>query len=133
MFKNVPENQQDIFAAKVAAAHESLAADHTKPYDHPKTKEDYWATVDEYWPELLQLILTYAPATLDELVGDKKAVAATKLKQERSVKLCEMFNQAWASAPDDGRIHLLPAWNVLCDLCSECHLLFEEEDVTLSA
>ena len=125
MYKNIPENQQEKFAQKVQTVQQDLCQKHG-PYSYPKTKEEYWSIVNEYWPELLQLILTYAPATLDELIGDKKAVVATRLKEEQSLDLCQMFDQAWANAPDSGHIHSLPAWHILCDLCSESYLLYEE-------
>lgn len=125
MYKNIPENLQEAFNNKVKSVQNDLCQKHGA-YSEPKTKEEYWQIVNEYWPELLQLILTYAPATLDELIGNKKAVVATRLKEEQSLGLCDMFNQAWANAPDSGCIHSLPAWHILCDLCSESYLLYEE-------
>jgi hypothetical protein len=45
--------------------------------------------------------------------------------KERSPAIGSIFNNAWFKAPDDGRIHLIPAWHIFCDLCSESYLLHE--------
>lgn len=53
---------------------------------------------------------------LDETVADKDETV-----------LLSMLNQAWWRAPDNGRIHDIEGWDVLCDLCSECDALRDDE------
>jgi hypothetical protein len=46
-----------------------------------------------------------------------------KWAKERNSEIASVFNNAWFNAPDSGRIHLIPAWHIFCDLCSESYLL----------
>ena len=87
-------------------------------YNYPKTKTEWWDTVDEYWTELQKLIMQFTPTILDE---------AKKCKEKRTPNLARVFNTVWAAAPDSPRIHTLPAWQQLCDLCSEENVLYENE------
>lgn len=96
-------------------------------YKYPTTKEEYWAVVDKYWSYLLDIVLRFGPEYVIHNGETKKlAVAATQLKEIRSSELEEYFQKTWASAPDTGHIHAIPAWHILCDLCSESYLLFED-------
>jgi hypothetical protein len=129
-YKNISEHNQDSFHNLVVQAHNDLNKIHA-PYEHPKTKEQYWAIVDEYWPELLNIILMFNSETIEDFknldFGKKTAFVVTQLKQDKNRDLVDWFNATWASAPDDGYIHLIPAWYQLCDLCSESYLLYEEQ------
>lgn len=126
MYKNISEDQQDIFAAKVAAAQ-------PKNYKYPTTYNEYWNTVDEYWLQLLNLFASFLPEFLSNdpsgknpLDIERTHIIAETLRRNKDPLILNLFNATWASAPDDGRIHLLDGWNVLCDLCSEGYLLEEE-------
>ena len=129
-YKNIPENSQQDFANLVVDVHNNLNQIHGS-YKIPSSKEEYWQTVNEYWSELLNIILMFNPEFIEKMnhidFGKKTAVVVTQLKQNKDIELVNWFNAAWASAPDDGRIHLIPAWNQLCDLCSESYLLYEEQ------
>jgi hypothetical protein len=123
MYKNIPEDQQDIFAAKVSAAQPS-------GYKYPTTYNEYWNTVDEYWIQLLKLFASFLPEFLpndpsgkNPLDIERTHIIAETLRRTRNPLILVLFNSTWSCAPDDGRIHLLGGWNVLCDLCSEGYLL----------
>lgn len=124
MYKNIPEDKQSIFTEKVRSNNANLNQNHGKSYKYPTTKQEYWETVNEYWPELLAIILRFAPATADD--GIRTPVALELLKIKEDVDLIGYFNKTWNSAPDDGRIHLISGWNILCDLCSESYLVDQE-------
>mgnify|MGYP000353443099 FL=1 len=85
-----------------------------KAVGYPTTKEEYWAIVDKYWPEIKDILLKFTYLDPDDL--DKWA-------KERNSEIASVFNDAWFNAPDNGRIHLIPAWHIFCDLCSESYLL----------
>jgi hypothetical protein len=124
MYKNIPESQQENFHRRVVQAQ--------KPnYICPTTKEEYWQVVDDYWSNLLNIILMFGPETIVDVDSDsvieKLAVVVNRYKENRDIRLVDIFNKTWASAPDDGRIHLIPAWPILCDLCSESYLVLDEE------
>lgn len=86
-------------------------------YKCPNTKEEYWSTVEMYWKPLKKIVITYVENANNEMLD--------KLLQEKNVDLGSYFQNAWFSAPDRGSIHLIPAWHILCDLCSERSLLYE--------
>lgn len=90
-----------------------------KIYDgYPKTKEEWIATLEKWWDELLCLI--------DKYKENIEAIKQFKDKKDY-VSVVNELNSAWVMAPDDIVIHSNPGWNVLCDLCSESYLLEEEE------
>jgi hypothetical protein len=125
-----PENQNE-FATAVNSVAQETHAKHP-PYSYPANKQEWWATVDEYWAELFEIINRYAPSHIDfpdEFPAGlpiDTGVCVTKLKQEQNSELANILERTWGSAPDEGSIHLNPAWDVLCDLCSESYVLFEE-------
>lgn len=122
-YKNVPDEMQGI-------VHQQARNAIPQDYRYPTTKDEYWQTVDKYWPQLLDILLRFLPNVNSDLnspnFGRKTAVIAEELRSNRNDEIVYLFDSAWASAPDDGRIHVIPCWNILCDLCSESYLLFEE-------
>jgi hypothetical protein len=88
-------------------------------YSYPKDKPSYWAIVDQYWPDLLNIIRQFAPDMVDE--------AQTAKQNQDAWVITDAFNMAWINAPDSPSIHRIPSWHVLCDLCSESYVLFDEE------
>lgn len=122
MYINVPENKQEEFHNQVKLAQAQLSS-----YKYPTTSEEYWWTIDNYWSYLLSIIQQFAPKVI-ELDGDilSIAVASTRLKEKRDVRLINFFHKTWMAAPDDGVIHAIPGWHILCDLCSEDYLAYEE-------
>ena len=86
---------------------------------YPTNKEEYWHIVDQHWPDLINIIFMYAP----EMVN---AAEKARLEQDAWV-ITDAFNMAWGNAPDSPHIHYIPSWHILCDLCSESYVLFDEE------
>lgn len=91
-------------------------------YHYPRTKEEYWNNVDAYWADLYNILARFIePEKLKVLNPDH-------LRLMKDPKLASVFNDAWFNAPDRPSIHSIPAWHVLCDLCSESYVLSEEEN-----
>lgn len=129
----LPEEKQEKIRFKMAeAAKESAHRLAEQKYSYPKTKDEWWAIVDKYWPDLILIAQKYID--LDEAIdldGDMSPNSllfeATEDKDHRDSKLSSFFQIVWESAPDNGSIHGNKSWNVLCDLCSESFLLFEDD------
>jgi hypothetical protein len=105
----VPEQHQVNFHNQVSEAQKDYS-----DYLCPTTKENYWETVDYYWPQIKNIVLMFT--YLDENELDKWV-------EQRDPSIASVFNDAWFNAPDNGKIHLIPAWHIFCDLCSEGYLL----------
>jgi len=125
MYINIPEEAQNRFGSVVKNIQHDLHEQKGKKYEYPKTKEEYWDVVNLYWAELFSIILTFLPEEINIDTLERTEVHVIRLKENKDPTLCRYFNYAWASAPDDGRIHAIPAWHILCDLCSESYLLIE--------
>jgi hypothetical protein len=113
--------------ATVAKNHED---DRYLSYHYPRTKDEWWSNVEKWWPELLALINTYAcrlSNPRDPLASlEPSASELERKKQAKDDSLALIFEEAWCNAPDHGSIHTNKAWDVLCDLCSESHVLNPE-------
>lgn len=81
---------------------------------YPVTISDWWSLVDKNWPKLKMLIAKFDP---------QDVVKAAEFKDYRSKHLASIFEETWHRAPDKPFLHTEPGWSVLCDLCSESHLL----------
>ena len=89
-------------------------------YSYPKTKEEYWDTVDKYWENLYDILYMFLP--IDDVEH------ADHFRLEKNPEITKLFNDAWWAAPDSPSIHSIPSWHVLCDLCSESYLVYEGEE-----
>jgi hypothetical protein len=107
----VPPQYQENFHNRVIEAQKDF-----KDNLYPTTKESYWATVDYHYSHIKTIVLMYTSISSDML---------DVMVKDRNISIIEVFNKAWANAPDTGEIHLLPAWYVFCDLCSESYLILE--------
>lgn len=120
MFIDIPDEFQDSFAMRVAETR-------IKDYVCPTNAEEYWQVVDQYWPLLLDIVLKFCSENNfspdSKYFGKKLAVVLTSMKLNRNNELCNFFQEAWCNAPDNGYIHLIPGWEILCDLCSESYLV----------
>ena len=104
-------------------------------YHYPRTDVEWWTNVKTYWADLFEIFWIYLP--MDEY-GDRDgnvlvnslAEHVTRLKEEQDPELARYFSAAWAAAPDNRSIHSIPSWGVLCDLCSESGVLYDDEVVS---
>ena len=121
--------QEELHRRAVRAAQ---TAARTHPIYHaPTTKADYWQLVDEWWPELMEIMECYANLS-NHVEIDGKLEAKTlrvyieELKRDRNPEIARQFNRVWMAAPDNGSIHAHTGWNTFCDLCSEDWCLYED-------
>lgn len=91
-------------------------------YKEPTTAEEYWNNVDRYWADLYNILAMFLNR------AQLQASDPDKMRLEKNPEIARLFNAAWFNAPDDYSIHSIPAWHVLCDLCSEEYVLHEELD-----
>ena len=101
-----------------------------KPY--PKTKEQWWENVDDCWIHLIKILERYiGMQDMEDVRGnlttEPRYIEILRMKKERNPELVRYFNGAWWNAPGSPSIHQIPGWGVLCDLCSEEHVLYEEK------
>lgn len=125
--------------------------------NYPKTKEQYWKLVDDYWDDLSNIILQFHPGYKNKhempitafnaeaackAIREEIAVKslcqdlspleqAQKYKDERSDKIVTLFNQAWFGIPESTCCWNIPSFGLLCDLCSESYVLEEELSDTI--
>lgn len=97
-----------------------------------KTLDDWWKTAKEHWPDLMNIMDRFLPMTGFEtwdrtLIGVPLREHVVVMLKQRDRDLPRILNAAWAAAPDQQSIHIIPGWNVLCDLCSE-EWVFEEPE-----
>jgi hypothetical protein len=118
-------------------------------YQYPRTRDEWWANVEKYWAQLLDIMKMYLP-TNQKLMWDEAMIPDSKLdhtfgegfsksnqamiknihecKKWENRDLVEYLKRAWRNAPDKAVIHSIPGWNVLCDLLSEENVLYEEPE-----
>ena len=74
------------------------------------TGEDWLELFRSHWNDLYAIVNRFTPYE----------ALFEKLKESDDVlRLCNLLEEAWWNAPDDPKIHDIPSWDVLCDLCSE--------------
>lgn len=118
--------------------------------DYPKTVEEYWELCNEHKDDLRALvsqfhpayrrsnlmpITAYAPELIcieaREAIARKEQtdpiVEFNRMLESRSPDMPTLLNQVWFGIPESIEAHSLPAFHVLCDLCSEGYLLEPEE------
>ena len=97
---------------------------------YPKTKDEWWKLVDDNWPRLLGLMNNWLGMTDNEDIDGnitecQRSEEIAKMKQDRNSRLATYLNGVWCNAPDVPGLDEIPGWTLLCDLCSENHLLEE--------
>lgn len=126
MYIGVPEKDQERFARAVEASR-------VKDYVCPTTAEEYWLVAEKYLEELSQIVYKFYGknyVTSDGRTADQaviKAILKANLRKGPE-SFVRILNNSWSEAPDSGEIHLIPGWNVLCDLCSESYLVLQEQE-----
>lgn len=93
--------------------------------------DDWWKLVNDNWQYLFRILDMYLPlnehTTYDgQIIEESLAAHITILKEIGNNDLVRYFNRAWMNAPDNPSIHHIPAWEILCDLCSEEWALYPE-------
>jgi len=87
---------------------------------YPKTKEEYWLLVDAHWEDLYDILFRFLPKS--------ELAQADYLRLNMDSEISRLFQHAWENAPDSRSIHSIPSWNILCNLCSESYVLYEDPD-----
>jgi hypothetical protein len=85
---------------------------------YPENKDQYWRLVDQHWADLINIVYMYAPNKVED---------ASNYRLNQDPKINNVFQDSWWNAPDSPSIHYIPSWSVLCNLCSEAHVLFDED------
>lgn len=89
-------------------------------YSYPKNKEEYWQNVNDYWENLRDI--------LGMFLSKEQVLLADEMRQQQNPDIVRILNEAWWLAPDSRGLHSIPSWHVLCDLCSEEHVLYNGEE-----
>jgi hypothetical protein len=88
--------------------------------DYAKTAEEWWQITDCIWPAILDIF--------ERVDMSARTTEAETWRAARDPKLAALLEEAWAAAPDAYFIHTWQQWGRFCDLCSEQHVLFPEEE-----
>lgn len=100
--------------------------------DYPKTKDEWWSSVDDNWQNLLGILRCFIGMADHENIDGKiiegtRAEEINQMKEKRDSRLVRYFNAAWLNAPDVAGLWEIKGWNEMCDLCSEEYVLHEKE------
>lgn len=93
--------------------------------EYPHNEEEYWQIVDAHWENLYDILVRFLPR--------EQLKTADNLRLNKDRAIVKLFNDAWWNAPDSGSIHSIPSWHVLCDLCSEAYVLYDEGEMNNEA
>jgi hypothetical protein len=127
-----------------------LAEITSKQYKCPDNAEEYWQTCEDFKDELAQMIgdfhpyyqrqhamkITASAAEESCKVVREKIVAETdrapceqfhEMLKVRDPMISRIFNQTWFGMPESAEVRSYPGFFMLCDLCSENHLIAPEE------
>lgn len=125
------EEQREKFVKAIdARIAENRKDDRYAAYKAPNTAEEWWTNLETWWPEIISIIGLYVGdlgKPIDPLKSlDPFCVTLERLKKSKDPEISFILSDAWFKAPDHGAIHANKAWDVLCDLCSEFHVLYPE-------
>lgn len=121
--------------------------------DYQTNKDEWWQLVEKNWEQLERLMRLFHPdggaadrtampitAQRAEAVcegvrqeirdagkGDPVARAAA-LRQQRDPLLSLLFTETWFGLPESAMVRAEPGFGVLCDLCSEAYVLFDDAE-----
>lgn len=127
-----------------------LAEIMNKRYECPDNAEEYWETCETFKDELSQMIGDFHPyyqrqhamkitaSAAEETcrVVRESIVAETErdpcerfheMLKSRDPMISSIFNQVWFGMPESEYVRSYPGFGMLCDLCSEDHLIVPEE------
>ncbi len=86
---------------------------------YPCTALEWWSNVNTNWKDLWNMGRVYLDAPT--------AMQMDLFRIGRNNKLSDVLRQLWYTLPDSPRARTLPGFGVLCDLCSERHVLENNE------
>jgi hypothetical protein len=112
------EDTQQKYAEKLAA------------YHYPRNAQEWWDVLQAWWPEIVAIWKQFIPIYdyyLDKTTQTPLDEVLLNMRRKRDPELEKYCHQAWLAAPDNGSIHAIPGWNVLCDLCSEANVLYDRD------
>ena len=84
----------------------------------PRNREEYFSLAEQYRDDLSDIIAEFS--------GRDNAEKFLLFLNERSNSIASVLPRVWSDAPDRLWIHSIPGWDVLCDLCSEDYVLYED-------
>lgn len=118
---------------------------------YPKTKDEWWSMLTERKDQVRTLVVDWHPrsgeydnahgmkitaAAAEELCDAARAAMAGEgpinaglcfdtLLAARDPDLAALLSGAWWGLPESAEVRSLPGFMLLCDLCSEAHVLYE--------
>lgn len=98
--------------------HEKDEKDEKVYAGYPTNKDEWIQTLDKWMPELQHIVETFFSE------GENLTTLMT-FKDWTSI--ASILNKAWFNAPDCPTIHQIRGWHVLCDLCSEFAIIFQDD------
>lgn len=126
-----------------------------KELTYPKTAEEWWHNVTVAKEELLNMLCSFHPGvnrcgkwtmpitasraeTVSEQIRAEIAIKSPNprerfeqaFKDKNPIVMLALLNETWFGIPESLSCWDLPAFGVLCDLCSECDCVMPEEDET---
>lgn len=103
----------------------------------PASKDEWWQAVDDNWQSLLEIIFHHMDHTHPAYdtpgqedtpeTGRNIAEELEHLREARDSKLARYLQASWCLA-SDAYAWSVDGWGQFCDLCSEEHVLYEEEE-----
>ena len=84
----------------------------------PRNREEYFSLAEQYRDYLSDIIAEFS--------GRDNAEKFLLFLNERSNSIASVLPRVWSDAPDRPWLHSIPGWDVLCDLCSEDYVLYED-------
>lgn len=119
------EAERDAVDKQIDATNQTYA-EKLAAYKPPSTAQEWWDVLRDWWPEIVALWRRYVLLELDgmHVTSDAQLV---EMRRKRDITLERLCHRAWFAAPDSGSIHAIPGWSVLCDLCSEAGVLYDQD------
>ena len=94
-----------------------------------KTQEDWWHHYNRNLDHLIDIVGDYVGREYTEGLTFEEVAQQMEdwgKEEKYSEKLFSYLNSSWFHAPEKG-CREIPGWFVLCDLCSENWVFYEEE------
>lgn len=103
-----------------------------------ETRADWWDLLDVHWDDIHACIgkylsLTRTPDPEDGGVENPEEKTLGELlpgwkEQRDDMLLRRVLDDTVTAAQDDSASHENPGWHILCDLCAESDVLYDEDE-----